>query len=237
MKTILLKFAGPLQSWGTSSHFDIRHTDMYPAKSAVLGLVAAALGWRRDDARIEETLNKFSFAVRVDQPGSILEDYHTARRLDIKNCIYVTKRYYLQDAVFVVALGIADSIEADKIVAALKSPYFQPYMGRRALPLPLDFVLAVVEEEPLTVLRTYPWQAAKWYQQRAAKHSEDRKRLSIFSDQAIAGSVSLMRRDQVVSLAATGRRYLPRLEYKSVCEIAIPKLETEHDAFAALGGA
>ncbi len=236
MKTILLKFSGPLQAWGTSSHFDIRHTDMYPAKSAVLGLVAAALGWRRDDDRIG-ALNKFSFAVRVDQPGSILEDYHTARRLDIKNCIYVTQRYYLQDAVFVVALGIDDSIEADKIVQALQKPYFQPYMGRRALPLPLDFVLAVVEEDPLTVLRTYPWQAAKWYQRRVAKHSEDRKRLSIFLDQAIAGSVSLMRRDQVVALAATGRRYLPRLKYKSVCEIAIPKLENEHDAFAALGGA
>lgn len=236
MKTILLKFSGPLQAWGTSSHFDIRHTDMYPAKSAVLGLVAAALGWRRDDDRIG-ALNKFSFAVRVDQPGSILEDYHTARRLDIKNCIYVTQRYYLQDAVFVVALGIDDSIEADKIVQALQKPYFQPYMGRRALPLPLDFVLAVVEEDPLTALRTYPWQAAKWYQRRVAKHSEDRKRLSIFSDQAIAGSVSLMRRDKVVALAATGRRYLPRLEYKSVCEIAIPKLENEHDAFTAFGGA
>ena len=236
MKTILLKFSGPLQAWGTSSHFDIRHTDMYPAKSAVLGLVAAALGWRRDDDRIG-ALNKFSFAVRVDQPGSILEDYHIARRLDIKNCIYVTQRYYLQDAVFVVALGIDDSIEADKIVQALQKPYFQLYMGRRALPLPLDFVLAVVEEDPLTALRTYPWQAAKWYQRRVAKHSEDRKRLSIFSDQAIAGSVSLMRRDQVVALAATGRRYLPRLEYKSVWEIAIPKLENEHDAFTAFGGA
>ena len=69
MKTILLKFAGPMQSWGTDSHFEIRHTDSYPSKSGVLGLVAAALGWRRNDKRIEE-LHKMWLAVGVDQPGT-----------------------------------------------------------------------------------------------------------------------------------------------------------------------
>lgn len=49
MKTILLKFAGPLQSWGTSSHFETRHTDFYPSKSSVIGLIASSLGYRRDD--------------------------------------------------------------------------------------------------------------------------------------------------------------------------------------------
>ncbi len=49
MKTILLKFAGPLQSWGTRSHFETRHTDLYPSKSAVIGIIAASMGFRRDD--------------------------------------------------------------------------------------------------------------------------------------------------------------------------------------------
>lgn len=40
--TILLKLAGPLQSWGTSSHFETRATDRYPSKSAVLGILAAS---------------------------------------------------------------------------------------------------------------------------------------------------------------------------------------------------
>ena len=39
MKTILLKFSGPMQSWGTDSHFETRHTDHHPSKSAVLGLL------------------------------------------------------------------------------------------------------------------------------------------------------------------------------------------------------
>ena len=70
MKTILLKFAGPMQSWGTDSHFETRHTDLYPAKSAVIGLIGAALGIRRDDAAIKE-LEKIKFATRIDQEGSL----------------------------------------------------------------------------------------------------------------------------------------------------------------------
>ena len=33
MKSIVLKLAGPLQSWGTNSYFETRHTDLYPSKS------------------------------------------------------------------------------------------------------------------------------------------------------------------------------------------------------------
>ena len=63
MKTILLKFAGPLQSWGTSSHFETRHTDFYPSKSAVIGLLAASLGYRRDEDEKIQKLNELDFAV------------------------------------------------------------------------------------------------------------------------------------------------------------------------------
>lgn len=240
MKTILLKFTGPMQSWGTDSHFEIRHTDLYPSKSGVLGLVAAALGWRRNDKRIEG-LNKICFAVRVDQPGIMIEDYHTAHKSEVKKGgvisyrTYVTKRYYLQDAVFIVALGISKDENVDEILAALRNPYFQPYMGRRSLPLPIDFILDVVEGEPVSVLRTFQWQAADWYKEREQAKDEC-KRLSIFTEKEIAGGISRKRRDHVLSLATSGRRYLPRMEYETACEIELPQLKQEHDAFAALGG-
>lgn len=242
MKTILLKFAGPMQSWGTDSHFEIRHTDSYPSKSGVLGLVAAALGWRRNDKRIEE-LNKICFAVRVDQPGTILEDYHIAHKPEVKKGgvvsyrTYVIKRHYLQDGVFVAALGISQAEDVDEILAALRQPYFQPYMGRRSLPLPVDFILDVVEGEPVSVLCDFPWQAADWYQQKEQlKDNAGRQRLSIFAEKDIDGGIGRRRRDHVVSLASSGRRYLPRMEYETFCEIAMPKSRQEHDAFAALGG-
>lgn len=241
MKTIVLKFSGPLQSWGTHSHFEIRHTDPHPSKSAVLGLIAASLGWRRNDERIA-TLNQFVFAVRVDQPGRILKDYHTAHKPEIKKGgivsyrTYVTKRYYLQDAVFIVALGIAEENDVDKIVQALRAPYFQTYMGRRALLLPLDFLLDVVEGEPISVLRTFPWQAADWYKKKEQGKENPRKRLSIFTEKTYTGSIAKTRRDHVLSLAASGRHYLTRIEYESVCEIEIPKRNQDHDVFAAIGG-
>ena len=238
MKTILLKFAGPMQSWGTDSHFNNRHTDLHPSKSAVLGLVAAALGWQRNENRIV-TLNKIHFAVRVDQSGNLLEDYQIAynSKLDRKKGTYVTRRYYIQDGVFVAALGISQAEDVNEILAALRQPYFQPYMGRRSLPLPVDFILDVVEGEPVSVLRDFPWQAADWYQKKEQlKDNTGRQRLSIFAEKDIDGGIGRRRRDHVVSLASSGRRYLPRMEYETFCEIAMPKSRQEHDAFAALGG-
>ena len=44
MSTLLLRLAGPMQSWGTDSKFDVRRTGREPSKSGVIGLVAAALG-------------------------------------------------------------------------------------------------------------------------------------------------------------------------------------------------
>ena len=142
MKTILLKFAGPMQSWGTDSHFETRHTDLYPAKSAVIGLIGAALGIRRDDAAIKE-LEKIKFATRIDQEGSLLKDYHIARKYkpggDFDRT-YVTERYYLEDAVFVVAISHEDDNLIEKIYEALKRPYFQMFLGRRSIPV---FILLI----------------------------------------------------------------------------------------------
>jgi len=43
MPTLLLRLAGPMQSWGLSSRFTIRDTSLEPSKSGVLGLLCAAL--------------------------------------------------------------------------------------------------------------------------------------------------------------------------------------------------
>ncbi|MCA9878634.1 MAG: CRISPR-associated protein Cas5, partial [Thermomicrobiales bacterium] len=37
MHTVLLRLAGPMQSWGTQSRFLERDTGMEPSKSGVLG--------------------------------------------------------------------------------------------------------------------------------------------------------------------------------------------------------
>ena len=135
MKTILLKFAGPLQSYGTSSHFETRYTDYYPSKSAVLGLLAACLGYRRDEEEKLRELSTLKFSVRIDQQGSLLKDYHIAitdKEMVEKPQTYVTNRYYLEDALFVVALSGMDEL-IDTLTKKIFWIALEMCLGRRLL--------------------------------------------------------------------------------------------------------
>ncbi|MEW1722314.1 type I-E CRISPR-associated protein Cas5/CasD [Streptomyces sp. NPDC093109] len=72
---LLIRLAGPLQSWGVASRFAHRDTHSRPTKSGVIGLCAAALGLDRDEPLGE--LAMALFGVRADRPGTPLRDYHT----------------------------------------------------------------------------------------------------------------------------------------------------------------
>ena len=95
MPTMLLRLAAPLQSWGGSSKFEIRATEKMPTKSGVVGMLAAALG-RRRDADLSD-LNGLRFGVRADREGENITDFHMAHA---SKSSYVTYRHYLSDAVF-----------------------------------------------------------------------------------------------------------------------------------------
>ncbi|MFJ8434761.1 type I-E CRISPR-associated protein Cas5/CasD [Kitasatospora sp. NPDC094019] len=72
---LLLRLAGPLQSWGVKGRFAQRDTHTRPTKSGVIGLCAAALGLDRSDPLDE--LRPLLFGVRADRPGTPVRDYHT----------------------------------------------------------------------------------------------------------------------------------------------------------------
>ncbi|MFR9308137.1 MAG: type I-E CRISPR-associated protein Cas5/CasD, partial [Lachnospiraceae bacterium] len=99
MSTLLLRFAAPLQAWGTDSKFEVRRTDRNPSKSGVIGLLGAALGIPRDGDF--SALRRLKMGVRVDREGVLLRDYHTAHAPEGK-ASYITHRYYLSDAIFLV---------------------------------------------------------------------------------------------------------------------------------------
>ena len=98
MSTLLLRLAAPLQAWGINSKFDIRKTEREPSKSGVVGLLAAALGRRRDESL--DDLAALKFGIRSDKEGELLKDFHMV--LKDKKTSYVTTRYYLADAIFLV---------------------------------------------------------------------------------------------------------------------------------------
>ena len=140
MSTLLLRLAAPLQAWGTDSKFEVRRTNREPSKSGVIGLLAAALGLRRD-ADLSE-LSALRFGVRVDRNGEVIKDFHMAKA---EKTSYLTYRYYLSDAIFLVGLESEDRSFLEKIERALRNPCFPLFLGRRSCPPTLPLVLGIRE--------------------------------------------------------------------------------------------
>lgn len=148
MSTLLLRLAAPLQAWGTDSKFEVRRTNREPSKSGVIGLLAAALGLRRD-ADLSE-LSALRFGVRVDRNGEVIKDFHMAKA---EKTSYLTYRYYLSDAIFLVGLESEDRSFLEQIERALRNPCFPLFLGRRSCPPTLPLVLGIREDALETALR------------------------------------------------------------------------------------
>jgi CRISPR system CASCADE complex protein casD len=238
VKTILLKFAGPMQSWGTDSHFETRHTDLYPSKSAVIGLIGAALGIRRDDD-IKELVD-IKFAVRVDQEGGLLKDYHIARKYKTSGDIegtYVTERYYLEDAVFVVAISHEDDNFIEKIYEALKRPYFQMFLGRRSIPVLADFILGNFDCDIRDALEKCEWQAKDYYKKR---YNKSQKLLDVYCDKGVFDNADreILRQDKVISFSNKHRQFSFRYEDHAKIYVKNSMFEdedTNHNIFDLVG--
>lgn len=165
--TLVLRLAGPLQSWGLTGQFTRRDTHTQPTKSGIIGMVAACLG-RQRGAEISD-LAALQMGVRVDQPGTLLEDYHTISRTDgstlptasgkkKSDLTAVSHRWYLADAVFLVTLT-GDRRILDAIVDAIDHPAYAPTLGRRSCPPTGRLNLGVDDRDPETLLTEWPWQA------------------------------------------------------------------------------
>ncbi|HCN74088.1 type I-E CRISPR-associated protein Cas5/CasD [Pseudolactococcus plantarum] len=235
MTTILLKLSGPLQSYGNDSHFETRQTARYPTKSAIIGMIAASMGLNRNQDQEVQELNEIDLAVRVDQSGELLRDFHMAHAIkkDGKpKRAYVTNRYYLQDAVFVVAIS-ANDVLIKEITKALKSPYFQPFMGRRSLPLMSDFFLKVVDQKPIVALQNLPWQASNWYQ----KKNKTITRLDVYADADLLNCDSyVMSRERVLSFSQQKREHGFRPVKHSYVSVIKRESATDHDIFSVIEG-
>ncbi len=165
MSTLLLRLSGPMQSWGTQSHFDIRDTGYEPSKSGVVGLLCAALG--RPRAAPVDDLAGLRMGVRVDREGKLSRDYHTAGKggyykvsggVERKNLI-VSTRYYLADAIFLVGLE-GELPLLRQLHAALRNPVWPLYLGRKAFVPgePVWLPDGLREHETLEqALQGYPW--------------------------------------------------------------------------------
>ena len=239
MRTLLLRLAAPLQSWGTESKFDTRQTRREPSKSGVIGLLACALGIRRDDSAALAELSKLSFGVRVDQEGQQLMDYQTVKSYKSKadflaeadpEAAYQTYRYYLSDAVFVAAVSSEDDALMDKLEAALHRPAFPLFLGRRSCPPTLPLSLGLRELPMEEALRTEPWQVRREQQERwQRKHPGQTLYLRMLLDTDRGGADAQIR-DVPMSFDPAWRRYSFRNVKEERAALCFP--DTTHDAMA-----
>jgi CRISPR system Cascade subunit CasD len=200
MSTLLLRFAGPLQAWGSSSRFSNRMTEREPTKSGVIGLIAAAMGRRRTDSI--DDLTKIRFGVRIDQVGKLLRDFHTVKSFDGKQA-FISDRYYLSDAVFLVGIEGDDAL-LNEVDHAIKHPFFPLFLGRRSCPPEGRISLGIREGVSLgDALESECWQAHDVYKKKQAE--------SICLDMVIDGdpedSNTFLRRDEPISYDQTYRKY------------------------------
>ena len=55
---LLMRLYGPLASWGEIAVGESRHSAMHPSKSALIGLLAAAVGVERSDEAGQQAMAK-----------------------------------------------------------------------------------------------------------------------------------------------------------------------------------
>ncbi|QJT08019.1 type I-E CRISPR-associated protein Cas5/CasD [Oceanidesulfovibrio marinus] len=172
---------GPMQSWGAVAVGEVRPSLPRPSRSGVLGLLAGALGIRRDeDERHTELDRAYAMAVQPATKGARMADYHTiqcGKRLakrtyrtradEVGGLIpknedpgtLLSTREYLVDTLFVVTIWprVDDPPHSlNDLAHALCKPVFTPCLGRKSCPPALPFHPLVQEHDgPLEALDAY----------------------------------------------------------------------------------
>jgi CRISPR system Cascade subunit CasD len=156
-----------MAAWGEVAVGELRDSAPHPTRSALLGLLAAARGIRREqEAESERLARSLRFAVRLESLGVPLADYHTVQvaprrrgqvvatradqlrgaRDDLQTIL--SRREYRCDALYVVATWQEAPDAAwtlDALAAALEQPVFPLYLGRKSCPPALPLTPRLVD--------------------------------------------------------------------------------------------
>ncbi|NLW75030.1 MAG: CRISPR-associated protein (Cas_Cas5) [Euryarchaeota archaeon ADurb.Bin294] len=169
----LFNLYGPMAGYGGIAVGEMRSSWSRPSRSAVLGMIAAALGIRRDDEKAQTNLQAgYGFSVMVLQPGTMMQDFHTIQSVSSKSLkkmnhvmtrrdemnlgdseTILSKREYLCDHISVACVWIRDAESAqyslEEIVMAFRNPAYCLYLGRKSCPPALPVHARVIQSDSL----------------------------------------------------------------------------------------
>ncbi len=162
-KYLVFQLYAPMAAWGEEAVGENRHTDNVPTQSAILGLIGAAAGIRRDNTDILDRLaNGYSIAIQHLSTGqSWLRDFHTVNSFSGRQTPYtrkdeltfgnmntmISRREYVCDGYWRIAVSEKDGapFSLEEIKGYLDSPQFPLYLGRKSCPLALPLCPTMVE--------------------------------------------------------------------------------------------
>lgn len=173
MRALIFQLYGPMASWGEAAVGEMRASHSTPSRSALVGLLCAGLGLKREqEVEILQLSQQLIFAVKQLSGGSLLRDYHTTQaparnaskwalrtRKDelavdpARISTILSTREYRSDGYWLVAVQLATDASPkvlDKLQAALSTPTFVPYLGRKSCPTALPIKPVIVSEKGLS---------------------------------------------------------------------------------------
>ncbi|MEQ1974347.1 type I-E CRISPR-associated protein Cas5/CasD [Xenorhabdus sp. SGI240] len=190
MKTYLVfRLYGALASWGVEAVGENRPTGTYPTRSAILGLLGAALGIRRDDeTQLMALQQSVKIAIKQIVSGLLMRDYHTSqvpsqekkqshptRKSELRDKsklnTVLSSRDYLADGVWVIAISLTEqaSFPLSALRDALLKPVFTLSLGRKSCPLALPMMPQLTEYPSLKAALDTPFPLLP-YQSEKANH-------------------------------------------------------------------
>ena len=157
MQFLVFQLQAALAAWGDVAVGEYRGSRDAPGASALIGLLGAALGLKREDEAAHAALRDgYAFAVGTVASGQLLRDYHTAQvpsRSALKGRPHRTRRDelnppkhdlgtvlstrdYRQNATWAVAVQAAAQAPhaLAALAQALREPRFVLYLGRKCCP-------------------------------------------------------------------------------------------------------
>lgn len=134
-----------MQAWGMRSLFQRRSAGTAPTKSAICGMVCAALGVEKQSEEEKAVIREFNSVLmssfspchREKAHGCILRDFHTvqntraAKDKQAKQNTVVTEREYWLDRKFIVLLESANKTFLEQVAEALRNPKWGIWFGRK----------------------------------------------------------------------------------------------------------